>query len=173
MKDTSILLPLAGLALVLAAGCASPSMSKPAAEVTNITVDFKDADRFTDARSSFSGSTDEGYLDILSSHVKQSAARYVKADQKLAVTITDVDLAGDITPRGGAGNDVRVVKDIYRPRITLTFKLTAADGSVVKEGDRTLVDSFFMNNIGVVGRDEPLYYDKAMLTDWVKNEFGK
>ena len=67
--------------------------------------------------------------------------------------------------------DVRLIKEIYRPRMTLTFKLVGADGKVIKEGARTLIDSYFMNNVNLINRDDPLYYDKEMLTTWVRDEF--
>ena len=183
MKKTSMLLPLAGLVAIFAAGCAStaPSSATPAIYTpaehpsaglpANITATFHDYERYTDARSSFGSTTDESYLDILSDHLKRTAAPYVKADQKLEVVFTDVDLAGDFQPARAQLDDVRIVKDIYRPRITLHYKLTGADGKVVKEADRTLTDSYFMSNISIVDRGEPLFYDKEMLANWVRDEF--
>jgi hypothetical protein len=168
MKKHSYLPPLAVLAALLAAGCTTTA---PQPLPTNITVTYQEPDKFTDARSSFGSSTDQGYLDTLSDHVKRTAGQYVKAGQKLEVTITDVDLAGDFIPTRAGMDQVRIIKDIYRPRITLHFKLTGAGGAVVKEGDRTLVDSFFMDNVNTIDRDEPLFYDKEMLTDWVRDEF--
>ena len=184
MKNRSSLLSLFGLAALLAAGCSTPapSSSTPstytapvgrgaASAATNITVNFYDPDRFTDARSSFGGDADRGYLDSLAEHLRETASSRVKADQKLEVTFTDIDLAGDFRPDRVQLDDVRIIKDIYRPRMTLKFKLTGADGKVIKEGDRTLVDSYFMNNLGLVDRNEPLFYDKAMLETWVRDEF--
>lgn len=184
MKKTSMLLPLAGLVAMLAAGCASttpsasgtpvnytPATSASASLPANITATFQDPDRFTDARSSFGSTTDHGYLDTLSDHLKRTAGPFVKADQKLEVTFTDIDLAGDFQPGRVQLDDVRIIKDIYRPRMTLHFKLTGPGGAVVKEGDRTLADSYFMANISIIDRDEPLFYDKEMLANWVRDEF--
>jgi hypothetical protein len=138
--------------------------------VSNVTIAYKDSDKFTDARSSFGFGTDQGYLDTLSDHLKSVAAKHLTAGQKLEVTITDVDLAGEYIPTSRM-DQVRIVKDIYRPRITLNFKVTDASGKVVKEGERTLTDLNFMSNISLIGRNEPLFYDKALLTDWVRKEF--
>ena len=184
MKKTSLLLSLTALAAMFAAGCASTatSSSDPAPTYTpvdnasaglpaNVAVSFHDPDRFTDARSSFGGATDHGYLDMLSAHLKRTAAPLVKADQKLEVTFTDVDLAGDFQPSRVQLDDVRIIKEIYRPRMTLHFKLTGADGTVVKEGDRTLSDSYFMTNISIVDRNDPLFYDKELIANWVRDEF--
>jgi len=185
MKTRSFLLPLFGLAALLTAGCStppaspsapteiytSPAGSAAATEAANITVTFNDPEKFTDARSSYSGNTDRGYLDSLTQHLKRMAKQYVKADEKLEVTFSDVDLAGDFRPGSVQMTDVRLIKEIYRPRMTLTFKLVGADGKVIKEGARTLIDSYFMNNVNLINRDDPLYYDKEMLTTWVRDEF--
>jgi hypothetical protein len=56
------------------------------------------------------------------------------------------------------------------PRMSLSFQITDADGNVIKEGARRLTDLNFMNNLGLIGRNQPLYYDKALLDDWVQKE---
>lgn len=169
MKKHSYLYPLVALATILGAGCATSTPPPPVS--TNITVNYIEPDRFTDARSSFGSFADPGYLDILSNHFKEVGSRYVPADQKLDITVTDVDLAGDFIPTRPGMDMVRIVKEIYRPRITLTFKLTGPDGKVLKEGPRTLVDSYFMNNVSTIERDQPLFYDKEMISNWLRDEF--
>jgi len=151
----------------MAAGSAYASDTK----ASNVTVAFKEADKFTDARSHFNGSTDQYYLDTLAAHLQKVAARHLAAGQKLEVTFTDIDLAGDFIPTNPNMQDVRIIKDIYIPRMTLIFKVTGPDGKVVKEGERRLNDLNFMSNIGLIDRDQPLYYDKALLTTWVQKEF--
>lgn len=169
MKKLPYIPTLVALATILAAGCTTTSTT-PQALPTNVTVTFQEPDKFTDARSNFGSMTDQGYLNLLSEHVKRTAAPYIKPDQKFEVTFTDIDLAGDFIPTRVGMDQVRIIKDIYRPRMTLTFKLTGADGKVIKEGPRTLSDSFFMNNINTIDRDEPLFYDKDMLTTWLRDE---
>lgn len=138
---------------------------------SNVTISYKDSDKFTDARSSFGFSTDQYYLDTLSDHLKKVAGKKLAAGQKLEVTVTDVDLAGEFLPIHGGMDQVRIVKDIFTPKIVLTFKVIDATGKVVKEGERHLTDLNFMSNLGIIGRNEPLFYDKALLTDWVNKEF--
>lgn len=136
-----------------------------------VTVTFEDSDKFTDARSSFGGSTDQHYLDTLSKHLQKAASKRLAAGQKLEVSIKDIDLAGDFLPGRASTQDVRIVKEIYIPRVKLTFKLLDADGKVLKEGERSLSDLNFMMNIGIIGRNEPLFYDKELLSSWVNKEF--
>lgn len=169
MKNHPSLATLVAFATILVAGCNTPTT--PPAPVTNITVTYHEPEKFTDAQSTFGSGYDQSYLDQLSNELKRTAKQYVKADQKLDVTVTDVDLAGEFNPSRSGLNDVRIIKEIYRPRIALTFKLTGADGKVIKEGDRTLTDSYFMTNVLTVNRDEPLFYDKNLIATWVRDEF--
>jgi hypothetical protein len=175
MKKHSSLLLLVAAASLLTAGCSTLATSSAPVNRTetvgNVTIHFQDLEHFTDCRYQYGGGTDEGYLQILADHIGETAARYLQDGQKLEVVVTDVDLAGDFLPMRASLDHVRIVKEIYRPRITLSFKLTAADGSVLKEGARTLADSFFMTNLSTLRRDEPLFYDKEMLSKWLRDEF--
>jgi hypothetical protein len=140
-------------------------------DLSAVTVTFEDSDNYTDARSSFGGGTDQHYLDTLSKHLQRTASKRLTSGQKLEVTIKDVDLAGDFIPGRASTQDVRIVKEIYIPRVKLTFKLIDADGKVLKEGERMLSDLNFMMNLGIVGRNEPLFYDKELISTWVNKEF--
>lgn len=157
------------LAAVLITGSAFAGDSD--SKASNVTVTFQESDKFTDARSSFGSETDEGYLKMLSEHVQKTATKRLAAGQKLEVTFTDIDLAGDFIPGNVRTQDVRIIKEIYIPRMKLTFKLIDADGKVVKEGERKLSDMNFMMNANVIGRNETLFYDKTLLSDWINKEF--
>ena len=92
----------------------------------------------------------------------------------LSVTFTDIDMAGDFEPwRGPRFDDIRIVKDIYPPRINLSFRLTDAEGNVVKEGTRELRDLAFMMKITMAFRDDPVRHEKALLDDWLRSEFPR
>lgn len=166
--------PLILLAAALCAGGCQSSQTSAAAPAVpgNVTVNFHEPEKFTDARDSNGGGASEYYLDILSKQVKETAAPLLAAGQTLSVTFNDIDLAGDIPP--GRLDDVRIIKAIYIPRMDLTFQLKDASGKVVSEGVRKLSDMNFQMNISpAVNRNEPLYYDKIMLTNWLRSEFKK
>ena len=112
MKKLPSLVPVLGLAATLLAGCSTPSATStasttPSSTVGNVTVTYHEPEKFTDARSSFNSTTDESYLDTLARHFQRKAAEFVKPDQKLVITVTDIDLAGDFQPGRPAGADVQ------------------------------------------------------------------
>lgn len=146
---------------------------KPA---SRIEVNFSDPEEFTDAANGQRGSDygRDANLADLKSHLERRANDYVPAGQKLEVTITDVDLAGEIEPwRSPQAHDIRIIKDIYSPRIDLSYKLIdTATGAVVKEGTNKLRDLTFNMNIHI-NRSDPRLYEKALLDDWLRKEFGR
>jgi len=172
MKTNTLLFgALAGLAAV------STVVSGYAAAATDARVEviFSQPEKFTDVRDAYSASEkgQKANLDQIRDYILSRANRYVADGQKLTITFTDIDLAGDFEPwRGPEGMDIRVVKDIYPPRMDLEFKLTDASGAVIKEGKRQLRDLAFMSNISI-DRNDGLRFDKALLDDWLRREFGR
>ena len=160
-------------ALVLV-GAGAVHALDPVKGPSRVDVVFFEREKFTDVKDSFSGS-DKGRdatLDQLKEYLETRGVRGLLPGQKLAITITDVDLAGEFEPwRGGQWSDVRIVKDIYPPRIALAFRLTDADGAVVKEGKRELRDMAFMMKLTMGFRDDPLRHEKSLLDDWLSEEF--
>ena len=163
MKPTTTLLLLAAMA-------AGSLLCAAEEKQSAVTVKFNEPEKFTDVASHFNGGTDKYYLNTLSEHLQKVANRQLAPGQRLEVTFTDIDLAGDFIPSNPKLMDVRVIKDIYIPRMVLSFRLLDADGKVIKEGERKLTDLSFMNNLGIIDRDQPLFYDKALLTGWVQRE---
>ena len=158
--------PFLGLPVVVRA---DPTPT-PQVEVTYVT-----PENFTDFKDSFMG-TDKGreYLaSELTKHIKKVARTYLAANTRLEVRFTDINLAGEFEPqRGPRFDDIRIMKDIYPPRMTLEFRLLAADGKVLAEGTRRLIDTNYQSNVMPTDND-PLRYDKALLTDWLRSEFRK
>jgi hypothetical protein len=165
MKTNKLfLLGLVGL-FPLLAGQAAPK--SPGGHVD---VAFFEPQKFTDVRSRAMGAFDEtSYLDQLREHLVARAGRYVPAGYALAVTFTDIDMAGDFEPwRGFRWDEIRVVKEIYPPRLQFSFQLKDADGNAVREGGRDLRGLDFMSR-GFA--DDSLRHEKALLDDWLHREF--
>jgi hypothetical protein len=169
MKTSHIFLVAAfGLAMGGTVRAADNSKSVSRAIVT-----FDHPENFTDVADGPRGSDFgvDSNLDELKDYITKRAGLYVNEGQQLAITITDVDLAGEVEPWRAPGSNVRFVKDIYMPRIDLSFKLTDASGKVLKEGGRHLSDSTFMMNINP-DRSDRRVYEKRLLDDWLRKEFS-
>ncbi|MEY4939034.1 MAG: hypothetical protein RIQ93_769 [Verrucomicrobiota bacterium] len=84
-----------------------------------VDVAFFEPQKFTDVRSRAMGTFEEtSYLAQLRDYLVAQAGRYVPAGHTLAVTFTDVDMAGDFEPwRGVRWDEIRVLKEIYPPRL--------------------------------------------------------
>jgi len=130
--------------------------------------------KFTDVGDNGYVTTDarrDALLAQLAAHVEKRAAGRIPSGGTLAVTITDVDMAGGFEPGRAANADrVRIVRDVYPPRIKLDFRLADAGGKVVAEGRRELTDLSFMTNAEY--RGDLLRYEKKLLDDWLDREFS-
>ena len=131
--------------------------------------DFSEAKKATAPASAASRRTNGSASSPNTCVTAQSACCRNRSD--LEVTFTNVQRAGTYEPwRGPRFDDVRVIKDIYPPRIDLTFTLTDASGTVIKEGTRELLDQSFLQR-GRLNETDPLRFEKRMLDDWLRSEF--
>ncbi|NQY87531.1 MAG: DUF3016 domain-containing protein [Colwellia sp.] len=96
-------------------------------------------------------------------------AENLPAGQLLKINVTDIDLAGD-THFGGI-NQLRIIKDIYSPRMNFSYQLVNADGSIVTSDEIVLKDMNFMMGSNLKYRNKSLGYEKKMLDDWFADTF--
>jgi hypothetical protein len=146
--------------------------SEPGARVHVV---FSEPQKFTDVKSDYSGGDKERdiLLGQLRKYLEERAASHVPEGQRLTVTITDVDMAGDFEPgRGPRLGGARIVRTVYPPRINLSFELTDTAGKQVKAGQRSLTDLAFMSAPDIY-RNDLLKYEKNLLDDWLDREFPK
>ncbi len=151
------------------------AMAWSATPPDNVNVHYKDPQHFTEAKRS-SGvhliKADE-YLEPLKAYIVQRASRMLAPGQRLDIEVTDVDRAGEYEPwRGPRFDDVRIIKDLYPPRIDVNFTLYGADGKVLREGRRKLRDPAFLSHS--IGSDQdPLRYEKSLIDSWLRKGAGK
>jgi hypothetical protein len=171
MKITRLTLSaLLGVTAIIGVRAADAAKPAPRTEVT-----FANPEKFSDAADGQRGSEfgRDANLAELREHLIDRANAYVAEGQKLAITVTDVDLAGEVEPwRSPQMSDVRIIKDIYAPKIDLSFKLTDASGAVIKEGTRHLTDLTFTMNI-YSDRSDRRVYEKGLIDNWLRSEFGR
>jgi hypothetical protein len=152
-------------------GCSVSAAHKPAVEGGPVQVIYQDADKFTDIGDRYTGSAESQrvYLEELEQYIARRAAPFLKDKQRLTVTISDVDMAGAFEPWRLNLRHARIIRDVYPPRIDLSFTLTASDGTVLMSGERRLRDSTFMTSAPPY-RSDPLRYEKKLLADWLDRE---
>lgn len=113
------------------------------------------------------------WVEQLAVHLRERAQQRLPAGERLEVDITDIQRAGNYEPwRGIAFHDTRFIRDIYPPRIKLSFKRTGADGQVIAEGERKLSDMGFLMGATAVGNSDPLRFEKQMIDRWLVRELA-
>jgi len=159
------------LPIAIAAALLTASAAMLAAQGPAVQVDFVHPENFSDVGDRYvsSESVRASYLAELKKHIVKRASHLLADGQSLAVVITNVDMAGDFEPwRKQLGNK-RIVRDVYPPRIDLTFALKDTNGTLVKSGSRELRDLAFATSAALY-RDEPLRYEKGLLDRWLEQE---
>ena len=158
---------LAPLSAALA--CAAVLAALPARAGTAV-VQFDQPDRYTDI-----GPRREA--DAVQQQLRQMletlAAQRLPASQTLRLTVTDVDLAGEIPPATRLLHDVRVMGARPDwPRISLRYTLQDGDRQLA-EGSEVVTDmAYLLRNTSVHGNGR-LLYEQRMLSDWFDSRFGK
>jgi hypothetical protein len=173
---TLFLLPLlAALAVAPAlarSNVTDPSLPRALPTDGPVSVEWTDPAQFSDLR--FSNNRWEAqqgdWVTTLARHLQQQAARRLPAGQQMDVTITDIQRAGRYEPWMGINySHVRVMRDIYPPRMTLQLRITGADGQVLSEGERKLSDMSYLQSSTQLDTDN-LRYEKRMIDDWLRRE---
>jgi len=96
-------------------------------------------------------------------------ASHLPDGHTLKVNVTDVDLAGDVNASGI--ERIRIVRDLYFPRLKFNYVLVDGSGSEVKVGGINLKDMGFLMGNNLRYRNKSLGYEKKMLDEWFKNTF--
>lgn len=109
----------------------------------------------------------------LAQHLRKRALKRLPPGERLDVEITDIRRAGLYEPWRGVGlHDVRVVRDLYPPRMELRFQRTGADGRTIETGERKLVDGGFLMRSSAFGDSDPLRYEKTLIDRWLRDELA-
>lgn len=170
---------LACLLVTGSAGAASPrTVTDPQApralEVEGpVQVQWTDPAQFTEIRQSTNRFEAErgNWVEQLAAYLRTAATKRLAPGQRLEVTITDIKRAGDYEAwHGPRGSDLRIMRDVYPPRIALSYRLTDAQGQVLNEGDAKLVDTGYLHSIGLQRDSDPLRYEKKLLDDWLQRQ---
>lgn len=177
---TPRILPCSVLAVSFVAllSAATASDSQPQASASaRATTEFVQSEKFTDFRDSVM-ETDKGRAALeerFSAHVAKLGEQYLPEGQRLEIRFTNIDLAGDFEPwRGPDFDDIRILKDLYAPRMELEYRLVdAQSGAVIRQGAEKLSNMSYLMTMMPTNANESLRHDFELLTTWVRREFRK
>lgn len=156
MRSLSPVIALATLALAASAQAAG-----------SVEVKFVGADKFSDAGR---GSVEITRTAEALGQYLQSLGKKLPDGQVLKVSITDIDLAGEL--QLGRTNEVRVVRGRADwPRIELSYTLEQG-GDVLKSGQAKLADLSYTQTTPSPRRNEAYGYERYMLERWFNEQFG-
>jgi DUF3016 family protein len=115
----------------------------------------------------------EDWMKTLGDYMIRRGDLMLPSNEKLEVTIEDIKLAGDFEPwHSVSAQDIRFMKDIYPPRMSLHYKLISSDGTLIRESENNLLDLAYLQRT-VPTNTDPLRYDKRLIDDWLRQEFAR
>ncbi|WP_100656183.1 DUF3016 domain-containing protein [Alteromonas flava] len=145
---------------------------------TKVSVEWQSPEDYTDVRPA-----NESRKRFMDNTFHQFEQHFVKLAERLPenatwkITVTDVDLAGQVWPAsfvglGQGGQDVRLIKDIDIPRMSFSYEL-ASEGELLQKGEVELKDMGFLQRSIRGASSTALRYEKRMLDEWFADEFGQ
>lgn len=161
MKTTTLVIKGLGAALAAVSLTALATAVQAQAEVK-----FTDPAQFSDA-----GETErdrEDTMKRLEEHLKAQVAKQLPGKQ-LKITFSDVDLAGEIEPKGAGMYRLRVLRSVTIPRLEFSYELSE-NGQALKSGTAQLKDLNYQLSFNRYGSDETMRYEKKLLDDWIAKE---
>lgn len=173
--------PLAAALMLALASCASTGQTGMLAadapralpDSGAVSVNWNDPETFTEFRNTSNrwAASEGDWLQDLARHMRKRAEQQLGSGERLQLTIVDIKRAGEYEPWVGQDlRNVRIVRDMYPPRMTVSFRLLDATGTVVEEGERKLSDPGFLLNSNPINVSDPLRYEKRMVDAWLRRE---
>lgn len=132
-----------------------------------VTITWQTPDKYTDieANGELQSRFEQRVFKQLTQTLAQSAEKVLQKGEQLQLTVTNVDLAGDVRPTFGAtSSDLRIVKSIYPPKISFSYKVMRGK-NVLMHGEERLTDLNFLGGIRPL-RDTVAMYEGELLKHW-------
>ena len=153
--------------------CAALVAMAPLAAGAAVDVTFEAPEHYRDAGlyRDYGTTADAPALRHLRQHLEELGDEMLPESASLFVTVVDVDLAGRFEWWQGHAYDVRILRDVTWPSISLRYQLKEGD-RVIAEGEETVSDMTYLQTTPAGLSRDPLRYEKAMLSDWFRARFG-
>lgn len=165
MNKLAIKIPLSVLAIV-AVLFSLPSYAG------DVTVKWQEPAKFTDIDAA--EQPKDGFQAALFKNfdnVFTELARKLPDAVRWEVTVTDLDLAGEVLP-DRTGRNRRIVKPLFRPAISFSYRLVDSQDKIIKEATVDLKDPLFMSRsptqIGL--NTKPFPYEEFMINQWFEQQ---
>lgn len=158
-----------GIAAALALAIASCWGNAASAAVA---IRFITPDQFSDVRDS--GFARAETLTGIEEHLlKLAGAQFATAGpgKDLLIEVTDIDRAGELEPWGRDMREVRVLRTVGRPAITLRY-VVSEGGHELRRGEARLSDLSYLDRWNRYPSGDPIRFEKRMLDDWFRREFA-
>lgn len=138
-----------------------------------VSVSWDDPADFTEIR--YSGNRWEAqrgnWVMQLAEHLRKQVGKALPEGQRVEIHITDIDLAGDYRPGQGMNTDhIRMMRDIYPPRMRFDYTRYDANGQIIAQGERKLSDMGYLSRSTTRFDSDKLAYEKRMIDEWVRRE---
>lgn len=148
------------------------SLSSTAVFAGEAKVSFTKLDNFTDIKAGneqkerFRERLTEEFTSVFAGFAAKLPDGY-----QLEITVTDIDLAGDIRPGMTIHYDqIRLMKEIDWPRIQFTYALKNAQQEVVASGKEELRDMDYLRRFRIPSGKTSFKFEEKMLQDWFKHQ---
>jgi len=137
---------------------------------TELTINFEQPEKFTDIRpANDSKSRYQQRVTAAFERFFNEQAAKMPEGYRWDITITDIDLAGDVDYFAGpTGQALRIVKDIYSPAVRFTHTLRDNLGEEVLSGEVRLRDMGFMQRLSSSSSRPEFEFENKMIEDWFK-----
>ena len=122
-----------------------------------------------DSRDFRSASERDGIFRELGRFLQRTGDRLLPAGRSATIEILAVRPAGQFEPwRQPPGDQIRVLRDVTPPRITLRYAVTER-GRTLARGEEQVTDIDYLNDIGARASSDRLAYEKSMLRDGLRD----
>ncbi|MET3105384.1 hypothetical protein AAKU58_000193 [Oxalobacteraceae bacterium GrIS 1.18] len=134
----------------------------------DVSVKWQDPAKFTDIDPADQDKDKfEAHLFKSFDNIFAELARELPENYHWQITVTDLDLAGEVRPRPN-GQPLRKIESGYRPAITFEYKLMDSKNVLVKQDTVDLKDPTFLSRspqlLGV--NTKPFPYEEYMIRQW-------
>jgi hypothetical protein len=131
-----------------------------------VTVKWQNPEKFSDIRAANENQKRfrKEVINRLTKHWVKQAERLPEG-VKLEVTMTNLNLAGEVHYSFAMNREIRVIKNLYWPRMNFEYKLTEG-GKVIEQGEKQLSDMMFMDRSQLRADRDVNFYEKRIISDW-------